>query len=164
VRLETQRLPKDDPDPKALACFGLLLKDYRHAQSQMLLRFVQGQPASPGMIAFLEWCCQQLEAQGKTVLLMVWDNASWHISQMVKNWLRQHNRNVKAVGKGVRIVSCLLPTKSPWLNPIEPHWLHAKRNIAESDRPLGYNEIPQRVYDYFGCPVEEPLPISKKLP
>lgn len=162
MRLEAHRLPKGDPDPKALACFGLLLKDYRKDQTQMLLRFVQGQPASQGTLDFLAWCCEQIEAQDKKALLMVWDNASWHTSRMVQTWLQEHNRSVKATGKGVRIISCLLPTKSPWLNPIEPHWLHAKRNIAESDRPLGYAEIPVRVYAYFGCPAQEPLPISKK--
>ena len=41
-------------------------------------------------------------------------------SEKVRNWLRVHNRKVKAGGKGVRIVSCLLPSKSPWLNSIEP--------------------------------------------
>jgi hypothetical protein len=162
VRLIAQKLPKDDPDPKALACYGLLLKDYVQDQAEMLLRFVEGQPMSDFTIAFLTWCCEQIEAQGKTALLMVWDNASWHVSHKVQSWLHEHNRAVKTTGQGVRIVSCLLPIKSPWLNPIEPHWLHAKRNIAEPERPLGYQEIPERVYAYFECSPEEPLTFSKK--
>jgi len=161
-RLIAQSLPKDDPDPKALACYGLLLKDYRAQQSQMLLRFVEGQPVSEATIAFLSWCCDQLDAQGKKVLLMVWDNASWHISRKVRTWLREHNRHVKATQTGVRIVSCLLPIKSPWLNPIEAHWIHAKRSICEPDRPLAYQEIPERVYAHFECSPEEPLAISRK--
>ena len=161
-RLVAQTLPKDDPDPKAIACYGLLLKDYNEGRSQILLRFVDGQPVSQVTIEFLTWCCKQLEAQGKTALLMVWDNASWHISHKVATWMRYHNQAAKATLTGVRRVSCPLPIKSPWLNPIEPHWLHAKRNIAETERPLTYQEIPERVYAYFGCPNEEPLTISRK--
>ena len=157
-----QGLPPDDPDPKALACYGLLLKDGGQDQPQMLIRFVDGQPMSAVTIDFLTWCSERIEAQGKKALLMIWDNASWHISRQVRGWLRAHNRAVKATHKGVRIVVCLLPIKSPWLNPIEPHWLHAKRSIAEPERPLGYREIPERVYAYFHCPPEEPLTISKK--
>jgi hypothetical protein len=34
---------------------------------------------------------------------------------------------------GVRIISCLLPKQSPWLNPIEPKWVHGKRRVVEAD-------------------------------
>ena len=61
-----------------------------------------------------------LAAQGISGLLLIWDNASWHKSQQVRDWLGLHNRTVKQTGEGVRIVACLLPSKSPWLNPIEP--------------------------------------------
>ena len=30
---------------------------------------------------FLDWCCDRLAALGKEVLLLVWDNASWHKSK-----------------------------------------------------------------------------------
>lgn len=74
---------------------------------------------------FLEWCCERLEALGKKVVLLIWDNASWHISREVRRWLGRHNREVKESGSeaGVRIVSCLLPKQSPWLNAIEPKWV-----------------------------------------
>ena len=51
---------------------------------------------------------------------LIWDNASWHVSHEVRTWIRAHNRAVKQTGQGVRLVPCLLPIKSPWLNPIEP--------------------------------------------
>ncbi|MBN1401665.1 MAG: transposase, partial [Anaerolineae bacterium] len=89
--------------------------------------------------------CEQIKAQGKTALLMGWDSASWHGSYKVRTWPCKHNRTMKATHQGVRIVSCFLPVKSPGLNPIEPHWLHARRHIAERERPLGYPEIPERV-------------------
>ena len=35
--------------------------------------------------------------------MLLWDNASWHISHAVRTWLRQHNHKVKQTGQGVRI-------------------------------------------------------------
>ena len=51
--------------------------------------------------------------------------------QAVRAWIRAHNRQVKQQGHGVRILVCSLPVKSPWLNPIEPKWVHSKRAIVE---------------------------------
>jgi hypothetical protein len=44
--------------------------------------------------------------------LLIWDNASWHYSKIVRTWIRQHNQQVKASGKGVRILPLFLPTQS----------------------------------------------------
>lgn len=126
----------------------------------MLLRFVDGRPVSDATIAFLEWCCEELS--GKKALLLVWDNASWHKSGKVRDWIKGHNVIAKAEG-GLRIVSCLLPVRSPWLNPIEPHWVHGKRAILEPDRKLSAREVEQRVCDYFGCPLIEHIAISKEV-
>ena len=62
---------------------------------------------------FLGWCIEKLETLGKKVLVLIWDNASWHVSKELKRWLGQHNRRVKKSGEGVRIVSCLLPKQKP---------------------------------------------------
>lgn len=112
---------------------------------------------------FLEWSCRKLEALGKKALLLVWDNARWHISQKVKGWIKEHNRWVKGAGQGVRILSCPLPIKSPWLNPIEPRWVHAKRRVVEADRLLSGRELAQRVCDDFGCAYEEPLALTERV-
>jgi hypothetical protein len=114
-KLQALHLPTDDPDPKALACYGLLLRP----ADQMWLRFVTGRPVSAVTIDFLAWCSAQLAAQGFTALLLIWDNASWHRSQAVRHWIRQHNQQVKQGATGVRLVVCHLPSKSPWLNPNE---------------------------------------------
>jgi len=45
----------------------------------------------------------------------------------------------------VRLLTCLLPIKSPWLNPMEPHWLHAKRKVAEFDGDLSVNVLKDRL-------------------
>ena len=154
LRLVEQTVPRGDPDPKALACYGLLVRDW-HASGRrderLWLRFVDGRPISAITTQFLGGCCQRLATQGKTALLLIWDNASWHISKAVRGWIHGHNRAVKREGNGVRIVVCPLPTKSPWLNPIEPKWMHGKRWIVEPARLLTADEIAERVCLCFGC-------------
>ena len=153
----------DDPAPKALACYGLLARPGPQQADQMWLRFVAGLPVSAVTIDFLAWCSAQLAAQGFTALLLIWDNASWHRSHAVRHWLRQHHQRVKRGAPGVRIVGCWLPSKSPWLNPIEPKWVHGKRAVSEPDRLLSAEELEARVYAYYRCERETPLVMPKKV-
>ena len=100
---------------------------------------------------------------GKKVLLLIWDNASWHVSKEVRRWLGRHNRRIKESAEGVRIVSCLLPKRSPWLNAIEPKWVHGKRKVVEPDGLLGAYELAERVCGAFGCPHHEHLTVPQKV-
>jgi transposase len=152
LRLVERAVPKTDPDPKALSCYGLLRAD----TGRMMLRFVQGRPVSQVTEDYLAWVCERLKADGKKALLLVWDNAAWHVSKRVRAWIKGHNRTARAEG-GVRIVACFLPVKSPWLNPIEPKWAHGKKAIVEPDRLLAAAEVRTRVCDYYGCEHLEPL-------
>ncbi len=127
------------------------------------LRFVDGRPVSAITTPFLEWCCGKLATAGKTALLLVWDNASWHKSQQVRTWIGTHNRHVKATKKGVRILRCQLPIQSPWLNPIEPKWVHTKRKVVEATRLLTSQELTARVYAAFGQSHQDPLAIPEKV-
>ena len=120
------------------------------------MRFVDGRPVSQVTEDFLAWVCDRLAAEGKKALLLVWDNASWHLSRQVRAWLKEPNRRAKREG-GVRIVVCQLPSKSPWLNPIEPRWLHGKRAIVEPERLLAAAEVETRVCRYYGCEQYEHL-------
>ena len=159
LRLIQKSVAKDDPDPKAISCYGL----YVPQLDQTWLRFVDGRPVSSITTRFLRWSLKKLQAAGKKVLLLIWDNASWHISKEVRRWLGSHNRRVKESGSGVRIVSCLLPKQSPWLNAIEPKWVHAKRKVVEPDGdPLGAYELAEkRVCRVFDCPHYEHLSIPE---
>lgn len=152
LRLVEHPTARTDPDPKALCCYGL----FRDDTGQMLLRFVRGRPVSQVTEDFLGWLCQRLAGEGKTALLLIWDNASWHISQRVRAWIKEHNRQVKRAG-GVRLLAGRLPSKSPWLNASEPKWVHGKKAIAEPDRLLSAQEIKDRVFAYYHCDSEEPL-------
>jgi DDE superfamily endonuclease len=129
---------------------------------QLWLRFATGQPVSALTRQLLTWCCDRLAALPKHALLLVWDNVSWHKSQLVRTWLRAYNHHVKQTGRGVRIVACRLPSKRPWLNPIEPTWVHGKRAVVEPARVLTAQEVAERVCAYDGCSHEAHLAISEK--
>jgi transposase len=163
LRLVEQAVAKDDPDPKALAAYGLLVHGAGSAEPEVWLRFSAGRPVSALTTAFLTWCCAGLAARGKTALLLVWDNASWHLSTEVRRWLQTHNQTVKARGHGVRILTCPLPVKSPWLNPIEPHWVHGKRRVAEPARLLSADELERRVCAAFHVPRYDHLTTTKDV-
>ncbi len=151
-------------EPKALACYGLDIRlrgEDGTLQREVWLRFVDGRPVSEVTCRYLEWCCGKLEASGKTALLLVWDNAPWHTSKMVREWIDEHNRRAKEQGSGVRILACLLPKKSPWLNPIEPKWVHTKRKIVEPDGLLSTTQLTGRVCAALGCSHEVHLSIPE---
>jgi hypothetical protein len=131
LRLIEPVRPKGDREPKALCGDGLL----RTEGDAVLLRFVEGRPVSDVTTAFLAWVSRRLAAEGKKVVVLIWDNASWPISREVRGWVRAHTQPAKQHG-GLRLLLCRWPVKSPWLNPLEPHWVHGKRAIVEPARLL----------------------------
>jgi len=73
LRLIEQTPEKDDPDRKALACYGLLVSCPAAPETlreQVWLRFVEKRPVSGVTTQFLAWCCERLQTLGKTALLM----------------------------------------------------------------------------------------------
>jgi hypothetical protein len=87
-------LPKGAPDPKALGCYGLLRTD----GDRVLLRFVQGRPGSHVTTAFLAWLARRRADERTRVLVLSWDNASWHRSREVRTWIHAHNQRAKREG------------------------------------------------------------------
>ena len=150
----------------AQACYGLLARSWPAStapEEALWLRFVEGRPISAVTTQYLAWCCTKLAAAGQRVLVLIWDNASWHGSKAVRTWIASHNRTVKRVGIGVRIVGCPLPIKSPWLNPIEPKWVHGKRRAVEPDRLLTARETAERACEALGCDYEDHLALPQKV-
>ena len=139
--------------PEGVACYGLLRQD----TGGMLLRSCDGRPVSATTEEYLGWACRALAGEGKRVLGLAWDNAAWHVSNRVRGWIGRRNRRVSREKRGCRIRVCPLPIKAPWLNPIEPKWVHGRRAVVEPDRKLTADELRPRVSDYFGCKVEPPL-------
>jgi transposase len=103
----------------------------------------------------LAWLAAYFAAQGQRALLLIWDNAAWHVRQAVQEWIKAHNRTAKHEG-GCRVIVCRLPSKSPWLNPIEPKWVHGKRAVVEPARVLSMAELMQRVCAYYQCELTDP--------
>jgi transposase len=148
MKLHVLSRPESDPDPVAICCYGLLRQD----TNKVMLRFVEGRPSGDVTAQFLAWVCEHFGAEGKTRLIVVWDDASWHSGRPVSDWVAEHNRRVEHEG-GVEIVLCPLPVKSPWLNNIETRWGPAKRAILEPDRILTGQEVLTRVCEHFGVSV-----------
>lgn len=120
LRWVQKTVAKADPDPKALACYGLLIRPTPPTPEQVWLRFATGQPVSGMTIPFLTWCADQVAALGQQALLLIWDNASWHTSQAVRAWLRVHNRTLSRPGRASGFWSVGYPAKVPGsirLNP-----------------------------------------------
>jgi hypothetical protein len=143
LRLVERTPPKNEPY-KAIACYGAVCQ---RSEERWLL-FAEGQPDSDKTISFLQALLEVAQQKSKRVLVIIWDRASWHASKQVKQWVRQHNRQVRQEG-GIRLLTYLLPSKSPWLNPMEPIWLHSKRKVAEPDGPLSVNVLKDRLCDLF---------------
>ncbi len=162
MRLLEQHCPKEDSEPKALACYGLLVRATADEPERMWLRFVHGRPVSTLTPQFVAWCCSQAAAVGTRAVLLIWDTAAWHSSTAVQTFIRKHTQTVKQTGQGVRILTCRLPSKSPWLNPIAPKWLHGKRAVVEPADRLSATVLEARIYTYSGCEPEAHLVIPEK--
>jgi hypothetical protein len=137
-RLVEQTVAKDDPDPKALACYGVLLRadpTDEDAADQRWLRFVDGRPVSAVTIDDLDWCCRKLQAAGREALVLIWDNAAWHVSHQVRDWIRDHNRQVKHDGDGVRFIAYHLLQRGTDYQDLGP-WYFEQRDRDALERRL----------------------------
>ena len=152
VPLVDKTVPAKDPESTAMACDGR----YVPTANPMLWRFVRGRPVSAVTCAVLAWLAMYFTAQGKRALVRIWDKASWPLSQTVQEWINAHHRQAKHEG-GWRLRVCRLPTKSPWLNPIEPKWVHGKRAVVEPTRVLSMAELIQRVCASYQCELTDPI-------
>jgi hypothetical protein len=159
LHLVEQSVAKDDPSEatKAISCYGLYVPELE----KVWVRFVDGRPVSSITTRFLSWCWRKLRAAAKRVWVLIWDNACWHISKELREWIASDNRGVKNSADGVRIISCLLPKKSPWLNSMEPQWVHDKRKVVEPAGLLTAYELAERVCGVFDCPHYEHLSIPE---
>jgi hypothetical protein len=143
LHMVKREAPEKEPD-KALACYGAV----RYDTQQVCFTFSATRPVSEETWRFVQALMEVARGEGKRVLVIIWDNAGWHLSQRLRHWIRQHNRTAKTTGD-VRLLTHLLPLKSPWLNPIEPRWVHAKRAICEPDGDLSVEETRRRLCAYF---------------
>jgi transposase len=84
----------------------------------------------------LEVLLAQYQAAGKRVLVVIWDNASWHKAKALRRWYCHYNQSAKREGL-IRLLMVYLPSRSPWLNPLEPVFGQTKRRV------VGRRAVPQ---------------------
>lgn len=140
-----RRVERDNRGVKALTCYGAL----RAGTQQVYLGFCDQHPTSEVTWEFLTGLLALARQKGWKVVVLIWDNAGWHLSTRLRAWIRAYNQQAKRTGD-VRLLTWLLPRKSPWLNPIEPHWLHAKRATWEPNAVLSLPDLKGRLCTYFG--------------
>jgi transposase len=137
-----ERMVLPNTPEKALSYYGVK----RHDTGRIFLYPCWRRPNSDETIQFLQWIVLEAARALKKAVLVIWDNASWHKGRKVRQWLRRYNRQAKAEGKP-RLLVWALPKRSPWLNPIEPHWLHAKKRVCEpSANELTPRQLQHRVF------------------
>jgi hypothetical protein len=66
----------------------------------------------------------------------------------LRQWIRTYNRAAKQTGEPC-LLTWLLSQQSPWLNPIEPRWIHAKQVVCEPDGELSSAELKRRLGIHF---------------
>jgi transposase len=145
-----ERTPTADETQKALACFGAVRQDTQ----QTYLYFCDGQPNSEHMWLFIVGLLALARQSSIRVIVMIWDHATWHKSKRLRQWIRAYNLEAKRTGQP-RLLTFLLPKKSPWLNPIEPRWIHAKRKTCEPDGDLTAHELKRRLAAHFDTVIRD---------
>ncbi len=139
-----ERTAAPDETEKALACFGAVRQDTQ----QTYLYFSRGQPNSEHTWLFIMGLLAVARQEKIRVVVMIWDQATWHKSKRLRQWIRSYNLEAKKIAQP-RLLTFLLPRKSPWLNPIEPRWVHAKRKTCQPDGDLTAYELKQRLAAHF---------------
>ena len=85
---------------------------------EAFLSWAEGQPNSEVTVEYLEALMRYWTQKGKRFIALFWDKASWHTSHRTRGWIREYNRRAKREGL-TRLIVCYLPTRSPWLMPLE---------------------------------------------
>lgn len=82
---------------------------------------------------FVQGMIRRYSAQGIRYLVILWDNAPWHIAARLRQRLAEHNARSKQE-QGLRVRAFFLPTQSPWLMPLEAVFGQAKRAVGMRQR------------------------------
>jgi transposase len=95
---------------------------------EAFLRWSEGQPNTANTLRFLQELLAHHTAQGQRFIVLFWDRAPWHTSRETRRWIRQYNQQAKKEGL-TRLLVCYLPTRSPWLMPLEAIFGWVKHHV-----------------------------------
>jgi transposase len=98
-----------------------------HLYNQRCLIQAFGKGNSDSTLAFLTYLLEQYPDRQ---IALIWDRASYHRSQAVKDYLQSVNQGLDE--SAWRITCIRFAPNDPTQNPIEDVWLQAKRLIRES--------------------------------
>lgn len=97
-------------------------------------------------IAFLKWLVPQYAH--KKWLFLVWDNAGWHVSKQVQGWIDEFNATAESKG-WPRLDVLQLPSKAPWLNPIEAVWRAMRKQVIQAVDWTCKETMMENILNYF---------------
>jgi transposase len=115
---------------------------------EAFLRWAEGQPNSEETVQFLEALMAHCTQKGLRFIVLVWDKASWHTSKRTRSWIRAYNRQAKQEAR-TRLIVCQLPTRSPWLMPLEPIFGWIKHQVLGGSLFQTVAQLQAAVEHYF---------------
>ena len=89
-------------------------------------------------IKFLDEIKREYEGRGE--ILLVWDNASWHKSKLIKQWLEDNPGIVRLMN---------FPPYSPDLNPSEHLWKEMRRYLSKNFEGRKFSETVDAACGYL---------------
>jgi hypothetical protein len=115
---------------------------------EAFLSWADGQPNSEETIAFLAALMAHWTEKGKRFIVLVWDQASWHTSKRTRAWIQAYNQRAKR-NNWTRLIVCGLPTRSPWLMPLESIFGWIKHRVLAGQRFESVRALQSIVERYF---------------
>lgn len=95
---------------------------------EAMVHWAEGQPNSAETMRFLEMMMARHQILGRGFVVLFWDRAPWHTSRETRRWVRAYNRRARREGL-TRLLVCDLPTRSPWLMPLEAVFGWVKHHV-----------------------------------
>lgn len=119
-----------------------------------LLRWCEGQPNSKQTIRFLKMLAAEHTRRGDRYVALFWDRASWHTSRRARRWIKAYNSRAKRRGL-TRLLVRPLPTRSPWLMPLEPIFGWVKHHVLGKTEYETMGDLRHAVENGFTARVPE---------
>jgi transposase len=82
---------------------------------------------------YLQGVIARYAAQGRQYLVVFWDNAPWHVAVGLRERVAAYNQQAKREDT-LRVLLFFLPSKSPWLMPLEGVFGQTKRAVGLRQR------------------------------
>jgi len=151
------------PKPWLATFVGLLSGGSRHLVRAGVAAFCGGAPDQCGpQLSSLLGAAEAGEDR-KRALLMIWDNASWHISKFVHHWIQQHNREVRQSAGACASCPATCRPRVHGSTGLSLIGCTADVMSLKPTRLLTAQELADRVCQNFGCTHESHLAVTENV-